>query len=95
VQNLEADIEKKILLGYTAEPTCELHCLVIACDLKRNRKTIEPPLDKYITDLFAKLYLRCGDFEVLAKPTKESKLTSKVMQRTLAITKIAGKDKGE
>jgi hypothetical protein len=95
VQNVESDVEKKMLSGYIAEPNCELHCLVIACDLKRNRKTLEPPLEKFIMDLFSKLYLRCGDFTGLSKPTKESKLASKVMQRALAITKTAGKDKSE
>jgi hypothetical protein len=95
VTQILPEVEKKMQRGYFNGPSSEMYCLAVACDLKRNRKTLEPILEKFILDLYAKLYLAADISPPPPKPSKEVKLASKVMQRALAITKTVGKEKNE
>jgi VIT1/CCC1 family predicted Fe2+/Mn2+ transporter len=47
----------------------------------------------YSSDISSELYLQTGKFTPLAKPVKEAKISAKVLQRALAISRTIGKDK--
>lgn len=93
---IDTEIEKKIIQGYVSGQPGPLFNLIIACDLQRSQKHEE--LERFIVLLYARLYME--KMEPLLVPGKmfagkEVKLRNRIMQRALAMTKVAGSQKAE
>ncbi|KAJ3310438.1 Histone transcription regulator 3 [Boothiomyces sp. JEL0838] len=89
---IDPEIEKRIAV--TTKPKTDFHSLHLACELKRSRKSVEPALEKFILNLYCKLYLEASKTETIqtdpaSKPKKSSAkdLSKNIMARALAITK--------
>ena len=93
---IDPDVENSIIQGYNSNIRSDLHSLVIACDLKRSRKTVEHDLDKFIQALYAKLYLTVRCDPTVGIPAKDGKKVDAkyLLVRALLITRIA-KDAAE
>ena len=98
VSIIDPDIEKNITNNYVANESNELFRLCIVCDLKRSRKQCEVALEKFILNLYSKLYLEAIG-PISAKKSqisseKETKMAGKILQRALHLTKsLSPKDK--
>ncbi|KAJ3276344.1 Histone transcription regulator 3 [Terramyces sp. JEL0728] len=87
---IDPETEKRIQI--TTKPKTDFHSLVLACELKRSRKSVEPALEKFILNLYCKLYLEASKTEIsepAVKPKKSSSkdLSKNIMARALAVTK--------
>jgi len=89
---IDSDVEKSITKSYEANESNELFRLCIACDLKRSRKQCEVALEKFILNVYSKLYLEAlGPIQTkksqMNSSEKETKMAGKILQRALHLTK--------
>ena len=91
VSVIDSDVEKSITQSYEANESNELFRLCIVCDLKRSRKQCEVALEKFILNMYSKLYLQAlGPIPVKSTQVsseKETKMAGKILQRALHLTK--------
>ena len=97
VSVIDSDVEKSITQSYEANESNELFRLCIVCDLKRSRKQCEVALEKFILNMYSKLYLQAlgpipvkstqVSSDVKSTQEKETKMAGKILQRALHLTK--------
>ena len=96
---IDPDVEKIMIDNYEAREENEMYRLVLVCDLKRARKQCEVALEKFILNLYSRLYLQAlGDVTLKSNqvlPEKEAKMTGKVLQRAMHLTKNLSTKSGD
>lgn len=94
IQAVDPEIEKVMISDFEPVPENEVYRLVIACDLKRARKQCEISLEHFIVYLYTSMYLKASG-SMNTSPAKQSsfnaekekKMSGKLLQRALQVTK--------